>query len=242
MSNNKKLTPMRYYDYRIINYKNECNQFFRGGGLFQQYSVDIAAKIEGHRLRYIRLNQTSLRSTTYKGLTDLLNDDDVCSIGTRIILFSTFVGGTRYIMERFQDAMMYIRKCGNALFFITMACDPNWPESRQNLFLNQKPHDRPDLIARVFDLKRKLYIKYIPGVDGLLGKCIAYVITVEYQNRGHLYVQCLLWFNETSKPRPEEYDKFIQVEISDPNKHPESYQLVLKHMIHSPNCSNNSPC
>uniref|UniRef100_A0A0L8FLM6 Uncharacterized protein n=1 Tax=Octopus bimaculoides TaxID=37653 RepID=A0A0L8FLM6_OCTBM len=127
---------------------------------------------------------------------------------------------------------MYIRKYGNVSFFITMTCNPNWPEMRQNLFLNQKPHDKPDLIARVFDLKRKLFIKYHTGVDGLFGKYIAYVITVEYQKRGLPRVHCLLWLNEASKPRSQKYDKFVQAEIPDPNKNPEGHKL--KHVIHVP--------
>lgn len=82
MSNHKKLMPKRYYAYRIMNNENEFNQLLRGGRSFQQYLVDMGAKIDEDRLRYTRMNQTSLRSTTYKGLTDGLNDDDdICNIG-----------------------------------------------------------------------------------------------------------------------------------------------------------------
>lgn len=59
------------------------------------------------------------------------------------------------MMERCQDGMMYVRRYGNATFFITMKCNLNWPEIKMNLFLNQQPNDGPDLIARVFDVKRK---------------------------------------------------------------------------------------
>jgi len=101
----------------------------RGRRLFRQYVVDMEAEIESDRLNYIRMNQALLRSTTYRGLTDALNDnDDLENVGKRIILSSTFVGGPRYMMERCQDGMMYVRKYGNASFFITMTCNPNWPE------------------------------------------------------------------------------------------------------------------
>ena len=83
-----------------MNHDNELNHLLRGGRLFQQYVVDMAAKIESDRLNYIRMNQASLRSTTYRGLTDALNDnDDLENVGKRIILSSTFVGGPRYMME-----------------------------------------------------------------------------------------------------------------------------------------------
>ncbi|XP_059168222.1 uncharacterized protein LOC131950184 [Physella acuta] len=243
LTNQKKLTAMRYYSFRIQNHEHEFNHILRGGRLFQQYLVDMAAKMEGERLNFIRTNQVSLRSSTYKGLTDALNDnDDLQNIGKRVILSSTFVGGPRYMMERCQDAMMYIRKYGNASFFITMTCNPDWPEIQENLFLNQKPYDRPDLIARVFELKRKLFLKYLTGPDGLLGRCIAFIISTEYQKRGLPHLHCLLWLDEETKPRPNVYDQYVQAEIPNPLEDAEGHALVLRHMIHGPNCCVTSPC
>ncbi|XP_078280432.1 uncharacterized protein LOC144607444 [Rhinoraja longicauda] len=162
MRNGRKLTAMRYYAYKIMNRDNEFNQLLRGGRLFQQYVVDMAAKIENDRLNYIRLNQASLRSTTYKGLTDTLNDnDDLDNIGKRIILSSTFVGGPRYMMERCQDAMMYVRKYGTASFFITMTCNPKWSEIQRGLFLNQQPY--PELHGLV--LKHMIHGPYCKHIS-----------------------------------------------------------------------------
>ena len=59
-----------------MNHDNELNHLLRGGRLFQQYVVDMAAKIESDKLNNIRMNQALLRSTTYRGLMDALNDDD----------------------------------------------------------------------------------------------------------------------------------------------------------------------
>ncbi|XP_078276218.1 uncharacterized protein LOC144605050 [Rhinoraja longicauda] len=173
----------------------------------------MAAKIESDRFNYIRVNQPSLRSTTYRGLTDALNDnDDLDNIGKRIILSSTFVGGPRYMMERCQDVMMYVRKYGNASFFITMTCNPKWSGNRRCVFLNQQPCDRPDLI------------------------------TLEYQKRGLPHLHCLLWLDEANKPRPRDVDRFVQAEIPDPLVDPELQGLVLKHMIHGPYCKHTSAC
>ncbi|XP_055514228.1 uncharacterized protein LOC129710949 [Leucoraja erinacea] len=243
MSTGRKLTLMQYYAYRIMNRDNEFNQLLRGGGLFQQYLVDMAAKMEGDRLNYFRMNQVSLRSTTYKGLTDALHDDDdLENIGRRIVLSSTFVGGPRYMMGRCQDAMMYVRKYGTAAFFITMTCNPNWSEIRQCLFPNQQPSDRPELIARVFELKRKIFMKTVTGPDGFFGNCIAFILTMEYQKRGLPHFHCLLWLDEASKPRPQQYERFVQAEIPDPQADPELHKLVLKHMIHGPFCKATSRC
>jgi len=74
MANNRKLTAMRYYAYRIMSRENELNHLLRGGRLFQQYLVDIAVNIQGEMLNFIRFNQGSLRSTTYQGLIGAMSD------------------------------------------------------------------------------------------------------------------------------------------------------------------------
>ncbi|XP_028116875.1 uncharacterized protein LOC114314599 [Camellia sinensis] len=45
--------------------------------------------------------------------------------------------------------------------FLTMTANPNWPEITSALLPHQKAIDRPDLIARVFELKRKCLMKKI---------------------------------------------------------------------------------
>ena len=98
------------------------------------------------------------------------------------------------------------------------------------------------MIARVFNLNRNLFIKYLTGPDGLFGNCIAFVSTVESQKRGLPYLHCLLWLDEVSKPRPQDFDRLVQAEIPDPPVDPELHELVLKHMIHGPYCNNTTPC
>jgi hypothetical protein len=43
-----------------------------GRRLFQQYAVDMYAKIEGDRLNYLRFNQKELRADLYQGLSDAI--------------------------------------------------------------------------------------------------------------------------------------------------------------------------
>ena len=49
--------------------------------------------------------------------------------------------------EKQCDAMAYVRRMGRADFFITMTCNPEWPEIVENLLPGQKSQDRPDLVA-----------------------------------------------------------------------------------------------
>ncbi|XP_076043746.1 uncharacterized protein LOC143026849 [Oratosquilla oratoria] len=78
--------------------------------------------------------------------------------------------------------------------------------------------------------------------QGLLANCIAYVLSIEYQKRGLPHLHYLLWMDEESKPRYQNYDDYVQAEIPSRDEDPEGYALVLKHMIHGPNCNGASPC
>ena len=127
----------------------------RGKRLFQQYLVDAYCKIETERLEFLRCEQTSLRGDCYQDLRDAIldGDRDPSNVSRRIVLPSTFTGGPRYMRERQQDAMTYVKMYGHHDLFITTTTNPNWPEIKDNLLPGQDPQDRPDIVARVFRLK-----------------------------------------------------------------------------------------
>jgi len=52
--------------------------------------------------------------------------------------------------EQQQDAMTNVRKYEVPDLFITMTCNPNWPEVQNNLLSGQKPKNQPDLVAPIF--------------------------------------------------------------------------------------------
>ena len=78
-----------------------------------------------------------------------------CQVGKIFILLSTFVGSPRYMMQNYQDAMVIVRMKGKPDLLITMTCNPNWREIRDNLLPGQRASDRPDICARVFHLKKE---------------------------------------------------------------------------------------
>ncbi|GBP75802.1 hypothetical protein EVAR_15051_1 [Eumeta japonica] len=58
--------------------------------------------------------------------------------------------------EYAQDAMTYVRNYGTPDLFITVTCNPKWTEIERELEPGQKPQDRHDIIARVFQQKLKV--------------------------------------------------------------------------------------
>src|SRR2546421_10239658 len=89
------ITSMEYYSYRL-QCRDNYSILHLSGRLFQQYIVDSYAKIEQLRLKYLKEHQVRLRVETYNCIQDTLFVDDInnaSSIGKRIILPSSFIGG-----------------------------------------------------------------------------------------------------------------------------------------------------
>ncbi|XP_068994023.1 uncharacterized protein [Neodiprion pinetum] len=104
--------------------------------LFSQFIVDMMAKIISERLNYICRNQQRLRTEEYIHLRDALNQDgnvDPSNIGQRVILPSSFTGSPRYLHEKTQDAMTYVRNSERPDLFVTFTCNPEWPDIKAKL-------------------------------------------------------------------------------------------------------------
>ena len=118
-----------------------------GKKLFQEWMVDQFCKVESRRLLWISQNQKILRSDLYQGLSDAIRAGDtnnLNNLGQRIILPSTHIGSPRYLKQLFQDAMGIVRALGKPDYFITMTCNPNWPEITDAL----KPGEVPKTSSR----------------------------------------------------------------------------------------------
>ena len=57
------------------------------------------------------------------------------------------------MVQDFLDAMAIVSKYGKPSYFVTFTCNPTWREITENLGVGQTASDRPDLIARIFELK-----------------------------------------------------------------------------------------
>ena len=67
--------------------RKEENQWLqRYGRLYQQYVVDMYAKIESQRLFYLRSNQKKLRTDIYQGIQDAVVNGNYFIIYAQLIL------------------------------------------------------------------------------------------------------------------------------------------------------------
>ncbi|GFY04398.1 ATP-dependent DNA helicase [Trichonephila clavipes] len=103
-----------FYSYRIMERHGEVCYLLLFRNLLNQFLVDMFAKIETERLDWIRHYQKKLRSEEYIHLKDAITatDGQLSELGKMVVLPSSFTGGSRYMHERTQDAMTYVRHFG----------------------------------------------------------------------------------------------------------------------------------
>ncbi|KZP22144.1 hypothetical protein FIBSPDRAFT_1018870, partial [Athelia psychrophila] len=149
----RRVSQIRHCAYRIHARPNDFNTILRGGRLFQQYMVDMWASADQNRLNFLRNNQGMIRASLYSGLEDAVHaadrQIDLNELGRRFILPSSYTGGPRYMQQCLQDSLALARFFRKIDLFITVTCNPQWPEIQRELLPGQHPSDRPDLVARV---------------------------------------------------------------------------------------------
>ncbi|CDF37017.1 ATP dependant DNA helicase [Chondrus crispus] len=243
-----KITPMMYYGWNLFERSGEFSTILHAARLFQQYLVDQFCKVEAKWLSYLRHNQTQLRAADYTSLRDSLGDSgraedeaDAVRAGRLFILPSTYIGGDRYMRQQMHDIIAISNQIGHPDIFLTMTCNPSWPEITRALLPNQTPQDRPDLCARVFRLKMKDLMSLVINEE-VFGTVVAHVRVIEFQKRGLPHAHVVFFLDEVSKNdlrTPENVDRIISAEIPSA-KDPELQEVVLKHMIHNP-CGERNP-
>ncbi|XP_044019515.1 uncharacterized protein LOC122859897 [Aphidius gifuensis] len=186
-------------------------------------------------MTFCRLNQQKIRADSYRGLIDHLQwtaEESDNHVGKMVILPSSFTGSPCNMLQYYQDAMAIVRKFGKPDLFITMTCSPNWREIKENLLPGQIASDRPDIVSKVFDIKKNELITVIKKQQ-LFGKVPAFVYVVKYQKRGLLHVHLLVTLNSNDKmTTPEKVNKFIVAEIPNSNVNPILHNIVIENMIH----------
>ncbi|KAG5531644.1 hypothetical protein RHGRI_026312 [Rhododendron griersonianum] len=209
-----RLTQMDFYSYRLFERHTEYSTILRGGKLFQEFLVDAWAATEQNRLTYYKLNQARLRSSLYQDLTDIgpdcLNPDQ---IGQRFILPSSFTCSPRHMFEIFQDSMAITRYNHHPDIFLTMTANPKWPKITSALLPHQTAVDRPDLVSRVFELKRKALMKEVEQNKVFGGDKIRTCTQV---------------------------DQLVCAEFPNPEDDPELFETVNSCMVHGP-CGARNP-
>ena len=197
------MTLMQYAAARMMIRPGQ-EHLFRCGRLFQEYAADSYSRIEAARLCYFETHQKEIRADLYQGVVDgLLQDDGNMRNMGKKILPDSFIGGPRHMHRLCQDGVAIIRHCGKPDLFITMTCNPKWPEITENLLPGQQAQDRPDLVSRVFKLKFDK-LRHELESKQLFGGVKAWIHTIEFQKRGLPNAHILISLLDKDKTRTTE--------------------------------------
>ncbi|KAL7491042.1 hypothetical protein ACHAWT_000513 [Skeletonema menzelii] len=196
-------TLLEHINYMMMDRDGITNPILCGKGVGSQFILDQFCKVELERLRWVELNQKTIRAELYSGLGDSVKKSedlqDLGRMGKKVILPSTFTGGERYMHQQYLDSMAMFQKFGRPHWFITKTANPNWKEIQDALKDGQTAFDRPDLVGRVFKLKKQQLLRELHS-EGIFGKCIARTHCIEFQKRGLPHVHILVW-HEADKHR-----------------------------------------
>ncbi|XP_064643098.1 uncharacterized protein LOC135497266 [Lineus longissimus] len=241
-----KISCLQFYAHRLA-VRAGFNAIFYGAKLFQQYVVDAYVRTESTRIGWILQNQKQLRVEMYQGLMDHINNqaaEENRAPGKIVVLPSSFQGSPRCMQQNFQDAMAIVSKYGRPDLFLTFTCNPKCKDIKDALLPNQQPHDRPDIVSRVFKLHLKELLHDIRN-NHVLGIPIAYVYVIEFQKQGLPHCHLLIILSEESKLKePADIDSLISAEIPDPDLQPDLFNIIKTSMVHGPCGALNyaSPC
>jgi hypothetical protein len=131
-----RITQCEFYSSQLSIRKGIFNAVLYGGPLFQQYVVDAYVKVEANRIHYIQIHQKDLHVAQYNGLMDYITtraERDNITVGTPVILPSSFIGSPRAMKQGYQDAMAICSRFGKPTYFLTFTCNPKWQEITESI-------------------------------------------------------------------------------------------------------------
>ena len=151
-------------------------------------------------MNWVKNNQGTICADFYTGARDQLHQHDgnnVVSEMKRTILPSSITGSDRYMHQQYLDSIALWQRFGSADGFLTYTFNANCREIKEQLSPGETALDRPDLVARVFKLKKDQLIRDLSS-EHIFGKMLARTHTIEYQKRYVLYYTLQHFIMQTS--------------------------------------------
>ncbi|XP_046391588.1 uncharacterized protein LOC124159723 [Ischnura elegans] len=232
-------------------------RFSHTGRLSQAWQVEMFARYEEERLRFIRFSQhrsnteTALRVVPLDELVeaernrqrigqvmqDLHRDETVQGEGGvqpgKVYLPSSFTGGPRYMKVHYENAMGLVSRLGSPTFFLTFTYSANWVENKKAC-----PHGTglsdPATACRIFQIKLGELMRDIRS-GAFFGKPLYIVYVIEMQMRGLPHAHIVFKIDGDDPVQAHEIDSVIRATIpSELEAGGRLRDLVLKNMVHGP--------
>lgn len=176
--------------------------------------------------------------------------------GTNTFLAQSFHGSRRHLRKLATSSLTIVSEDGTPTLFLTMTCNPLWPEIVEALLPGQTAFDRPDICTQVFKHRLDAFLgnlragKYFDGEDSFKDctvrrKIIYEIRVIEYQHRGLPHAHIIIKLSNTPDPSfPDACSEWVDEYLTcmmpaireDSSEEDKVYAaIVSKHLIH--NCS-----
>ena len=116
--------------------------------------------------------------------------------------------------QNYQDAIGLLQRFGKPHLLITMTTNPDWNEIQEQLKPGETSLDRPDIVGRVFKLKKQQLIRDIEK-EMIFGKIVARTHTIEFQKRRYPHVHTIIWLANKAHMTHTEIDHITCAKIPD---------------------------
>ena len=174
----------------------ETNRFQLMARLGQTYIVDQVSRAIDNRLEWVKHNQSTIMGTGPRNNNlDVENEGEDNGSDEKSFLSQSHHGSRRHLKSLAHNALCIVSECGRPSVFITVTCNPLWPEIQERLFSGQTAFDRPDVTCRVFKARLSALLNNIREHKyfGPLHSTNYLIHVIEYQHRGlphtHIVVQ-----------------------------------------------------
>jgi len=124
------------------------NRFQLMSRLSQTYLVDSISRAIDYRLRFHRYHQKDLFGIG--GEDDNVDTDENNESTEKTFLSQSMHGSRRHLRSLAKNALALVSEYGRPSLFITLTCNPNWPEIIEQLLPGQTAFDRGDIVCQVF--------------------------------------------------------------------------------------------
>ena len=233
------------------------NRFWVMSRLGEVYFVDMVSRSIDFQIRWITNNQRSIFQGSKRkkpvgfdhgGPEDESDDSDGEAPDKEpAYLPSSFFGSPRYLRTKAINALTVVSELGPATGFLTLTCNPLWPEIQEQLLKGQKAFHRPDIVAKVFHGRLSAFLHNLSiGAYFKGGGAVEYIMhVIEFQHRGLPHAHIV--YRQKDAPSAaskdastiEFIDDMISAEMPNPVMDFPYYNLVSKHMLHKCSCAVN---
>jgi len=187
------------------------NRFQLMSRLSQTYLVDSISRAIDYRLRFHKFHQKDLFGIDNENEINNVEDSGIPE--ERTFLSQSMHGSRRHLRSLAKNALALVSEYGRPSLFITLTCNPYWPEIVEQLLPSQTAFDRGDIVCQVFYRKLETLLKNIrngkyfkiKNMPNLYHKIKFEVRVIEYQRRGLPHVHLVIKFEENNyTPRYED--------------------------------------